>query len=78
MNIKYGSGFVEGFYSNDQVQAGGLSIPQMAFGEATLAMDNEHGTLFSGGQGGRVGGREDEKDRGGDVVLLKDRFVGHV
>ncbi|GAB5031688.1 aspartic proteinase [Nannochloropsis oceanica] len=51
MNIKYGSGFVEGFYSNDQVQAGGLSIPQMAFGEATLAMDNEHGTLFSGMQG---------------------------
>ena len=59
MSIKYGSGFVQGFYSNDQVQAGGLSIPQMAFGEATLAMDNEHGTLFSGRQGrGREGGSE--------------------
>ena len=70
MNIKYGSGFVEGFYSNDQVQAGGLSIPQMAFGEATLAMDNEHGTLFSGGQGGREGGRESEKGGRGVFVSL--------
>ncbi len=41
----------QGFYSNDVVKVGGLSIPTMEFGEATLAMDNEHGTLFSGMQG---------------------------
>ena len=51
MNIKYGSGYVQGFYSNDVVHLGGLAIPTMEFGEATLAMDNEHGTLFSGMQG---------------------------
>jgi hypothetical protein len=33
------------------VTVGGLTIPSMEFGEATLAMDNEHGTLFSGMQG---------------------------
>lgn len=33
------------------VKVGGLRIPTMEFGEATLAMDNEHGTLFSGMQG---------------------------
>lgn len=54
MNIKYGSGFVQGFYSNDVIEVGGLTVPSMDFGEATLAMDNEHGTLFSGMQVGRV------------------------
>lgn len=51
MNIKYGSGHVQGFYSNDVVSIGGMNIPSMQFGEATVAMDNEHGTLFSGMQG---------------------------
>lgn len=50
MNIKYGSGFVQGFYSKDVISVGGLTVPSMDFGEATLAMDNEHGTLFSGMQ----------------------------
>jgi hypothetical protein len=51
MNIKYGSGFVQGFYSNDIVHVGGLTVPSMELGEALLALDNEHGTLFSGMQG---------------------------
>ncbi len=37
--------------TSPSIKVGGLSVPTMEFGEATLAMDNEHGTLFSGMQG---------------------------